>query len=72
VTSFESQVKKLSLDRLRNIETHYYKAIDARRGSGDHFILIGELSNHGFRTNSVEEAMEIADKIIVTWYKLNQ
>ena len=70
--AFQDQVRKLSLDDLRQIETHYYKAIDSRRGSGDHWILLGLLSQHGFRTNSVEVAMEIADEIIITWYKLNQ
>ena len=70
--TFEDQVKRLSLDDLRQIETHYYKAIDSRRGSGDHWILLGALSQHGFRTNTVEEAMKTADNIIVTWYKLNQ
>ena len=67
--TFEKLVKNLSVSDLRNIETGYYNAIDAPRGSGDHFILIGLLSQYNFRTYSVEEAMRVADKIIVTWYQ---
>lgn len=35
--TFKSKVKKLSLDKLRQIEARYYEAIDSRRGSGDHW-----------------------------------
>lgn len=70
--TFDHRVKGLTIDDIRYIETHYYRAIDASRSSGDHWILIGALSLHGFRTNSVEEAMDTADKIIGTWYELNK
>jgi len=70
--SFDDLVRRLSVDDLRTIETHYYRALDASRGSGDHFVLIGLLSQFKFRVFSWEEAVEICESIIVRWYQLNQ
>lgn len=70
--AFDDLVRRLTIDDLRTIETHYYRALDASRGSGDHFVLIGLLSQFRFRVLSREEAMNTCEKIIVRWYELNK
>lgn len=69
--TFEDKVKHLTVDDIYDIQTQYDAAMDTDHGSGEHFILIGVLSQKGFRANSVEEAFEVAGKIITTWQRLN-
>ena len=69
--SFENRVKRLSIDDIYDIQTQYDAAMDTDHGSGEHFILIGVLSQKGFRVNSVEEAFEVAGKVIASWQRLN-
>lgn len=68
--SFTDRVKKLSDNELRDIQAHFERALDTEHGSGDHWILMACLDKHGFRTNSPDEAMRLAEEIISTWYKL--
>lgn len=69
--AFEDRVKRLKADDIYDIQTQYDAAMDTEHGSGEHFILIGVLSQKGFRVNSVEEAFEVAGKIIAIWQRLN-
>lgn len=66
--SFEEQVKKLTVDNINEIETHYYAALETEHGSGHHWILMTVLDKYGFRTNSPLQAMKVADEIIISWY----
>jgi hypothetical protein len=71
MTSFEAQVKGLSAADLYTIQTQYDAAMDTEHGSGEHWLLIAALNQKGFRVNSVEQALETAEKIIVLWRTLN-
>lgn len=51
----------LKLDKLEN-----------NHGSGDHWILMAILDRCGFRTNSPTKAVDVAEKIITTWYRLQE
>jgi len=70
--TFHEQIQQLTLEAIRQIETHYYMALESEHGSGDHWILMTVLDKFGFRTNSPTKAMEIADDIISNWYNLQR
>jgi hypothetical protein len=63
--AFEDQVRQLTSININEIETHYYAAIEAAHGSGEHWTLMTVLDKYGFRTNSPTRAIELADQIIV-------
>jgi hypothetical protein len=70
MSSFEEKVKLLSAGDVYTIQTQYDAAMDTEHGSGEHWLLIAALNQQGFRVNSVEEALETAEKIIVLWREL--
>jgi hypothetical protein len=53
------------------IQTQYDAALDTEHGSGEHWLLIAALNQTGFRVNSVEQALETAEKIIILWRELH-
>ena len=67
MSNFEDKVKQLSADDLYTTQTQYDAAMDTEHGSGEHWLLIAALNQKGFRVNSVEEALETAEKIIILW-----
>ncbi|MCA9935897.1 MAG: hypothetical protein H6662_05120 [Ardenticatenaceae bacterium] len=69
---FEERVKRLTLTEMHNIETHYYAALETSHGSGDHWILMPVLDKYGFRTNSPDGAMNLAEEIITYWYRTSE
>lgn len=71
MSSFEEKVSRLSAGDLYTIQTQYDAAMDTEHGSGEHWLLIAALNQKGFRVNSVEQALETAEKIIVLWRELN-
>ncbi len=66
------KISKLSDADIWDIQAHLDRAIDTNSGSGDHWILMACLNQHGFRTNSTEEAMRLAEEIIVAWYQIQE
>lgn len=70
--TFEEIVQKLTLNDVYDIETHYYAAVENSHGSGDHWILMSLLDRYGFRTNSPTKAVDVAEEIITTWYRLQE
>lgn len=70
MATFEDLVKRLTEYDVYTIQTQYDAAIDTAHGSGEHWILIGTLNQKGFPVRSVEQALETAEQIIVTWRKL--
>jgi hypothetical protein len=71
MSSFKEKVKQLSINDIYTIQTQYDAAMDTEHGSGEHWLLIAALNQKGFRVNSVEQALEAAEKIIVLWRELN-
>lgn len=67
---FEQKVRRLSAGDIADIMTQYDTAMDSQHGSGEHFILIGLLSQKGFRVYSYQEALQVANRIIDVWYRL--
>ncbi len=55
-----------------DIQAHLDRALDTNSGSGDHWILMACLNKHGFRTRGTDEAMELAEEIIVLWYQMQK
>lgn len=55
-----------------DIQAHLDRALDTNSGSGDHWILMACLNKHGFRTRGRDEAMELAEEIIVLWYQMQK
>jgi hypothetical protein len=45
--------------------------MDTEHGSGEHWLMIAALNQKRFRVNSVEEALETAEKIIILWRESN-
>ena len=70
--SFEEQVKSLNRSDFDDISYHYDNAIDTEHGSGDHWILMSVLDKYGFRTYSPMKAIEVAEEIIILWYRLQK
>ena len=68
----EQKVKQLSEDAIWDIQSHLNRALDMNSGSGDHWILMACLNKHGFRTNGTDEAMRLAEEIIIIWYRLQK
>lgn len=67
----DAQIKALSRGDLMDIEQAYYEALESNANSfGNHWILIGKLGQHGFRTSSPNEAMKVAERIVERWYIL--
>ena len=67
----DAQIKALSRNDLMDIEQAYYEALESNANSfGNHWILIGKLGQHGFRTSSPAEAMKVAERIVERWYIL--
>jgi len=66
------KISKLSDADIWDIQAHLDRAIDTNSGSGDHWILMACLNQHGFRTNGTEEAMHLAEEIIVTWHQIQE
>ncbi len=71
MTSFEEQVKKLTVQDLYTIQTQYDAAMDTEHGSGEHWLLIAALNQKGFPVRSVAQAIDTAERIIVLWRQLN-
>ncbi len=67
---FEERVKRLTPLEMRNIETHYYAALETSHGSGNHWILMSVLDKYGFRSNSPDGAMSLAEEVITYWYRI--
>ena len=57
----------MSVEDVVKIKIHFEAAMDNTTGSGDHWILMSLLGQHGFKTNGTIEAMELAEEIIVQW-----
>ncbi|MCB9078986.1 MAG: hypothetical protein H6631_15385 [Anaerolineaceae bacterium] len=70
-SSFEEQVKQLTIHDLYTIQTQYDAAMDTEHGSGEHWLLIAALNQKGFHVRSVEQAIDTAEQIIVLWRQLN-
>lgn len=68
----DNRIKRLSAADIARISTHLDTALDNDSGSGDHWILMSLLDEYGFRTNGTNEAMELAERIIVRWYSLQK
>lgn len=68
----EEKVTRLSEADIWDIQSHYDRAADTEAGSGDHWILMACLNRHGFRTSGTEEAMRVAEEILVIWYRKQQ
>lgn len=71
MADFEEQVKNLTEYDLYTIQTQYDAAIDTDHGSGEHWLLIAALNQKGFHVRSVQQAIELAEQIIVLWRQLN-
>ncbi len=69
--AWKEKVGKLSRQDLADIEIQYDAAMENLHGSGDHVILMGKLSQYGFRTNGTTEAMGEAERIATEWYRQN-
>ena len=65
-------ISRLEQEDVDNIMIHYDRALETDHGSGDHWILMGLLSQHGFRASDPIEAMQIAEEIIKAWYRKNR
>lgn len=69
----DEKVLALSRHDLMSIEQAYYEALESNSNSfGAHWVLIGVLSQNGFRTNSTTEGMRLAEWIITRWYQLQK
>lgn len=66
------KIKRLTANDIARINTHLEAALDNTTGSGDHWILMSLLAEYGFKTNGTIEAMDLAERIIVTWYSLQK
>ena len=64
------KISKLTERDILDIQMHLERALEYGHGSGDHWILMAILDRYGFRTNSPDKAMRVAEDIIVTWYKI--
>ena len=71
MSSFEEQVRQLTAQDLYTIQTQYDAAMDTEHGSGEHWLLIAALNQKGFPVRSVEQAVDIAERIIILWRQLN-
>ncbi len=65
-------VAKLTDADIWDIQAHLDRALDTNSGSGDHWILMACLNKHGFRTHGTDEAMRLAEEIIVVWYQMQE
>lgn len=63
-------IAKLTDADIWDIQAHYERAADTNSGSGDHWILMACLNQHGFRTQGTVEAMRLAEEIIQLWYQM--
>ena len=64
----DEKIKQLTAAKIANIQVHLDAALDNDHGSGDHWILMSCLAGYGFKTNGTQEAMELAEEIIVKWH----
>lgn len=65
-------VAQLTDTDIWDIQAHLDRALDTNSGSGDHWILMACLNKHGFRTHGTDEAMRLAEEIIVVWYQMQE
>ena len=72
VRMFDIDISKLDQEDFDNIIIHYERAMETDHGSGDHWILMGLLSQYGFRASDPIEALQIAEEIIKAWYRKNR
>ena len=68
----KQMVAQLTDAEIWDIQAHFERALDTSSGSGDHWILMACLNQHGFRTNGTEEAMMLAEEIIKIWYQMQR
>jgi len=69
----DDKIGALSRSDLASIEQAYEEALESNSNSfGLHWVLIGALSQQGFRASSPAEAMRMAEGIIIRWYQLQQ
>lgn len=68
----DDQIRTLTRDDLSDIEQAYYEALESNNNSfGLHWVLMGKLSQYGFRTGSPAEAMQVAEGIVMRWHTLH-
>jgi len=65
-------VERLTDADIWDIQAHLDRALDTHSGSGDHWILMACLNRHGFRTHGTNEAMQLAEEIIILWYQMQK
>jgi len=65
-------VARLTDADIWDIQAHFDRAMDTTSGSGDHWILMACLNQHGFTTHGTDEAMRIAEEIIKIWYQMQK
>ena len=68
----DAKVARLTEADIWDIQSHYDRAMDTNAGSGDHWILMACLNRHGFRTSGTDEAMRLAEEILIRWYRKQQ
>jgi len=67
--ALDDDIARLSEADIWDIQAHLDRAMATDAGSGDHWILMACLNRHGFRASGTDEAMRLAEEILVTWYR---